>query len=98
MATPDVPGIEHESTRNHSQTWMRGLFMLIFFILFGMGQSLLFMTAVVQFFWLLFAGAPNALLVRFGSSLALWLAATARFLCLASEEKPFPWTEWPRAS
>jgi hypothetical protein len=76
---------------------MRGLIMLVFAILFGIGQSLLYVTAVIQFFWMLFTGAPNALLVRFGSSLALWLAATAKFLCCASEERPFPWSEWPQA-
>lgn len=80
-----------------SEIWKRGLLMLLLMFAFGVGQGLLFVTAVVQFLWLLFAKEPNALLVRFGKSLALWLAETARFLCCASEVKPFPWADWPKA-
>jgi hypothetical protein len=76
---------------------MRGLFMLVLAVAFGVAQSLLFLTALVQFLWLLLAHEPNALLVKFGKSLSLWLAATARFLCCVTEEKPFPWAGWPQA-
>lgn len=78
-------------------TWKRGLTMLVFIFAFGVGQSLLYLTALIQFLWLLFAKEPNRLLAGFGKSLALWLAETARFLCCATEVKPFPWTAWPRA-
>ena len=73
-----------------SETWKRGLIMLVFMFAFGVGQSILYLTAVAQFLWLLFAKEPNKLLVEFGKSLAAWLAQTARFLCCATEEKPFP--------
>lgn len=78
-----------------SDTWTRGLVMLVLILAFGVGQSLLYLTALMQFFWLLLAKEPNKLLMGFGKSLALWLAETARFLCCAKEEKPFPWTAWP---
>jgi hypothetical protein len=55
------------------------------------------LTAIVQFLWLLFSHEPNRLLARFGKSLSLWMAQTARFLTCASEEKPFPWSDWPQA-
>jgi hypothetical protein len=77
--------------------WKRGLVMLLFVFAFGVGQSLLYLTAVVQFLWLLFTKEPNKLLVGFGSSLALWLAETARLLCCATDDKPFPWKAWPKA-
>lgn len=77
--------------------WMRGLFMLLFGIAFGVGQFVLNTLTVVQFLWLLFTGAPNELLVRFGRSLAAWLADVARFMTCASDDKPFPWRPWPQA-
>ena len=80
-----------------SEVWKRGLIMLVFIFAFGVGQSILYLTTVAQFLWLLFAKEPNKLLVEFGKSLALWLAHTARFLCCATDEKPFPWTSWPAA-
>jgi len=85
------------SETSKPDTWKRGLIMLVFIFAFGVGQGLLYLTAVVQFLWLLFAKEPNKLLVDFGKSLALWLAQTARFLCCAADEKPFPWLNWPNA-
>jgi hypothetical protein len=96
MATTDQPAIEHKADGRSSDVWKRGLFTLAFMVLYSVGQSLLFLTAVIQFIWLLVAGAPNALLSRFGNALAIWLAEAARFLTCASESKPFPWQEWPR--
>jgi hypothetical protein len=78
-----------------SEVWKRGLIMLVFMFAFGVGQSILYLTTVAQFFWLLFAKESNKLLVEFGKSLALWLAHTAKFLCCATDEKPFPWLAWP---
>lgn len=75
--------------------WKRGLLMLLFAIAFGIGQALLNLIAIVQFFWLLFVGAPNRFLVSFGRSLAIWFADVARFLSCVSDEIPFPWKSWP---
>jgi hypothetical protein len=77
------------------EVWKRGLFMLLLAIGFNVAQALLYLLAFVQFLWLLFAGEPNRFLLRFGQSLSVWLAETARFLCCASESKPFPWDRWP---
>lgn len=92
MATTDT-----ERPTASRETWLRGLFMLLLIIFFSLGQMLMNAIAVLQFLWLLFTGRNNAELSRFGASLAEWFAATGRFLSCASEEKPFPWREWPRA-
>lgn len=95
---PDAYAHESDAGPGRSAIWMRGLFMLLLMLAFGIAQGLLWVTAIVQFLWLFFAGEPNALLVRFGKSLSLWLAETARFVTCATEEKPFPWAPWPPAS
>jgi hypothetical protein len=89
--------IEAEKGLNadRSGTWKRGLFMLLFAVAFGVGQSLLIFLAIVQFLWLLFAGEPNLFLLRFGNSLSVWFADVARFLSCATNEMPFPWKRWP---
>ncbi len=86
---------EGEVRSGRSAVWMRGLFMLLFMIAFGLGQALLWLTGLVQFLWLLFAGESNGALAKFGSSLSVWLAETARFVSCASDNKPFPWAPWP---
>jgi hypothetical protein len=88
---------DKEHSADRSSTWKRGLFMLLFAVAFGVGQSLLILLAFVQFLWLVFAGEPNQFLVRFGSSLSVWFADAARFLGCATDEMPFPWKRWPDA-
>src|SRR6516164_5820620 len=78
--------------------WMRGLFMFLFMIAFGLGVWLLNFLAIVQFLWLLFAREPNQLIARFGNSLSVWLAEIGRFLICITDDKPFPWRPWPSAA
>jgi hypothetical protein len=87
----------HEDRSARRTVWMRGLFMLLLMLAFGVGQGILWLLAIVQFLWLAFTDAPNAFLARFGKSLAVWLAETARFVSCATEAKPFPWAAWPSA-
>jgi len=89
--------MEHEDRSARRGVWMRGLFMLLLMIAFGIAQGLLWLVAIVQFLWLFFAGEPNRFLMRFGASLALWLGETARYVSCATEAKPFPWAPWPSA-
>ncbi len=80
------------------EIWKRGLFMLLCMFAFWVGQVFLNLLAIVQFIWLLFSKEPNPKLCRFGRSLSVWLADTARFLSCDTDQKPFPWTEWPSGS
>ncbi len=84
-----------KSSFGDTAVWMRGLYMLLLVLAFGVAQTLLCVTAIAQFLWLLFSGEANRQLTQFGSSLSRWLADTARYLTCASEAKPFPWAAWP---
>jgi Domain of unknown function (DUF4389) len=75
--------------------WLRAFYLLFFMCAFAVGQTVLGLITVVQFAWLLAAGEPNHGLRRFGASLAQWFADAVRFLTCASDEKPFPWRDWP---
>ncbi len=88
-----VPVRQDRSARR--AVWMRGLFMLLLMLAFGVGQGIMWLLAIVQFLWLAFTDAPNAFLARFGKQLGAWLSETARFVSCASETKPFPWAAWP---
>jgi len=78
--------------------WKRGLFMLLFIIAFWGGQIVLNTLALVQFLWLLFTHESNQRLARFGLSLSKWLGEVAQFLSCTTDEKPFPWQDWPQSS
>ena len=75
--------------------WLRAFYLLFFMCAFAVGQTVLGLVTVVQFVWLLATGEPNKGLRRFGASMAQWFADAVRYLTCASEDKPFPWKDWP---
>lgn len=91
--------MNQKEDRSSTKTiWLRGLFMLLFMIAFGVGEVVLTLIAIVQFLWLLIKREPNSFLVDFAASLSRWFSETILFICCASDEKPFPWKEWPRSN
>ena len=93
-----VPATEQrKSSFGDTAIWMRGLYMLLLMLAFGVAQMLLCVTTIAQFLWLLFSGEPKEQLTHFGRSLARWMGNTALFLTSATDVKPFPWAPWPPA-
>lgn len=86
-ARPEPPP---ETYGPRESPWLRGLWMLLFAILFGVAQSILGLAAVVQFLWLLIQKEKNPQIAAFGAGLARWMHDAARFLTGATEDKPFP--------
>lgn len=77
-----------------NNVWLRGLWMLILGVLFELGRVVLWIAAVLQFLWLLFAKEKNQPIADFGKDLSDWLARVTLFLTGATEEKPFPFAKW----
>ncbi len=74
--------------------WLRGLWMLVLLVLFSLAEKVMWLVALLQFGWMLFAGRKNPHITGFGEKLGNWMAMTAQFQAGTSEEKPFPWTPW----
>ncbi|TCM84599.1 DUF4389 domain-containing protein [Rhodovulum steppense] len=91
---PSSRGSADAGPRDSRAVWIRGAWMLVLLILFSVAQTLLVATALLQFGWMLFTRQKNPHITEFGSRLGNWMAITARYLAVASEEKPFPWTAW----
>lgn len=78
-------------------TWLRGIFMLIFFAIAHYFIILLIAAiALFQFGSVLFTGQLNVWLLDFGRSLSTYSQQIVSFLTYNSEQKPFPFSEWPR--
>ena len=75
--------------------WTRLLAMIILVLVFGVAQSLMGFIALVQFIWTLIDKEPNENLLGFSRSLSAWIHQTARFLMFVTDDRPFPWTDWP---
>lgn len=75
--------------------WMRGLYMLLFALVWRVAELVLVLVAVIQFAFRLFSGAADPRLASFGQGLATWLYQIVLFLTFRSEDKPFPFAAWP---
>ncbi len=79
-------------------TWMRGFYVLLFLIIFGLAKTLLIAMVIFQFLSTLFVHRTNRRLVTFAGSLCAFIYEVASYLSYASDERPFPFKEWPKSA
>jgi hypothetical protein len=76
--------------------WLRGLYMLVFVVIYGVAEVVVGAVTLVQFGWVVAFGERNTRLQRFGASLSEFIRDLVRYWTFCSEEKPFPFAEWPQ--
>lgn len=87
-----------KSNLTSSKHWLRLIFMLIFAAVLQIASVVMWVVGISQFIFALFTGQDNIVLRRFGYSLSIYIFHMLRFLTYNSEEKPFPFTDWPQTS
>lgn len=75
---------------------LRILWMVVFLIVWQLAELLLGAVVLLQLGYRLFYGAPNASLLSFGDSLSQYLAQIGRFGTFNTDEKPWPFADWPK--
>ncbi|WP_434987296.1 DUF4389 domain-containing protein [Pseudomonas protegens] len=83
------------SEAKYESILLRVLWMLIFVLVWQVAQFLLSALVLVQLIYRLIYGAPNAGLMNFGDSLSQFLAQIGRFGSFHTEQKPWPFADWP---
>jgi hypothetical protein len=78
-----------------SSTWMRGVFMLLFVVIYGFAEAIWFLVVVFQFVHALVTGKPNLSLMEFSENLCAYIYEILLFLSFNTEERPFPFAPWP---
>jgi hypothetical protein len=69
--------------------------MLLMGFAFQVCGTVLCFVSIIQFLLALLTDTANARLVSFGRSLGNYLRQIVNYLIFASEEIPFPFSEWP---
>jgi len=85
---PDTPA-------NNRNIWVRGLFMLLLILAYHISGTVIFIVTVIQFVLKLLSDKPNVRLISFGRSLGRYLQQIVNFLTFATEDMPFPFSDWP---
>jgi hypothetical protein len=77
-------------------TWLRLVFMIVFYALVSVAALVATVVVVLGFFWVLFTGGANPQLKSTGQSLATYLSQVMRYLTFNSDDRPFPFDlSWP---
>ena len=74
---------------------VRGFYMLVMALAFHVSWTVMLVVAVIQFVIAAFDDNPNDRLTAFGRSLGRYIGQIGGFLTFASEEVPFPFSDWP---
>ncbi|MDZ5601903.1 DUF4389 domain-containing protein [Pseudomonas sp. RP23018S] len=86
------------ATPEHSQReslLLRVLWMLVFLLVWQLAEVLLGALVLVQLIYRLVYGAPSASVMNLGDSLSQYLAQIGRFGTFHTEQKPWPFADWP---
>ena len=78
-----------------TETWLRGLFILLFVFLLVVARVVTGAVVVIQFLFTVFTGRTNENLQYFGAGLANYIFQTLMYLTYNSDSKPFPFSPWP---
>lgn len=77
--------------------WVRLVYMVLFAVLLEIAGFVMLAVVIAQFIFAIFTGSANDNLRRLGDQLASYIYQTLQFLIYNSEEKPFPFSEWPES-
>ncbi|MFF7708388.1 DUF4389 domain-containing protein [Pseudomonas sp. NPDC007930] len=74
---------------------LRVIWMLLYLLVWQAAQMLLGVLVVAQLVYRLIYGAPSGTMMTFGDSLSRFLAQIGRFGTFHTEQKPWPFADWP---
>ncbi len=75
--------------------WLRGLYMLLFGLLYSVAEVVLWTVVLVQFIYRIFNDETQPRLLELGASVAQYIYQVLRFLSFNTEVMPFPFSDWP---
>lgn len=75
--------------------WLRGLLMILMALAYQLASTVLAFVALIQFLLAVISETPNLRLKSFGHCLGLYQGQIADFVSFASEDLPFPFSDWP---
>lgn len=81
--------------KQHESILLRILWMVPFVLVWQVAEVVLAVAVLVQLVYRLFNGAPSLSVMSFGDSLSQYLAQIGRFGTFHTDQKPWPFADWP---
>lgn len=86
---------ELSSNLTNGKTWLRGLLIILFAVLYGVAEFIVWVLVVLQFGSQLITGEPMPRLLVFANGLNAYVYQILQFITYRSEVRPFPFSAWP---
>lgn len=89
---------ELNSKPRAKQVWIRGLFMILFAVIYSVTEIILAAVVVFQFFYLLITGDKNQRLLELGDKISVYIFQILQYLTFNTETQPYPLGDWPKTT
>jgi hypothetical protein len=76
-------------------TWTRGIYILLFVIIYSIAEIVVYGVVILQFLFTLFSAKRNEQLQNLGKNLSTFIYQVFMYLTYNSDEKPYPFAPWP---
>ena len=96
MNNDDMIEKDQKVKEDKNAIWWRGLYMLLFAVLYSAAKAVVVVVVVFQFFYVVIKGKQNEQLLKFGKALGQYIYEILLFLTFNREEHPFPMSPWPK--
>jgi hypothetical protein len=87
------PEFKERVTAKH--TWTRGLYILLFIVIYNIAEIVVYAVVILQFLFTLFGGNRNAQLQSLGKNLSTFIYQVFMYITYNSDERPYPFAPWP---
>jgi len=77
-------------------TWLRILFVALFWVVFNLTQFVLLAIAIGQCLFKLFTGNPNLPLMKLGKNVSQYVSEILAYVTFNSDKRPFPFDDFPK--
>jgi len=99
MTDDDDDSSHIEEHLKSKPTWLRLVFMVVFYVLGSLAAFVASVVVVLGFLWVLFTGETNKQLQQVGKGIAAYVHQIICYLTYNSDSKPFPFdADWPSES
>lgn len=98
VSTPESGNPAQAEPGTEPSIWIRGLYMLLFIIITRLTEAVILLVMLIQFVLKTATGNTNSNLERFGDQLSQYLYEIVQFQTFNTEDKPFPFDQWPQSS
>lgn len=85
-----------EKQYENKSTWLRILFVALFWVIFHVTQLVILAVAIGQCLFSLFTGSPNEQLMKLGDNLGRYVQEIIAFVTFNADKRPFPFNDFPQ--